>query len=125
MDIFSYRNLRVYQGALLLVTSIYNVVKCFPIEDRYALSDQLRRAIVSVPSNLAEGLSRYSRKEQLHFMELSYGSLMEVMCQIEISKSLGYINEELFYSIESDIIVIAKQLSGLRKSLQASLNKKE
>lgn len=125
MDIFSYRNLRVYQGALLLVTSIYNVVKFFPIEERYALSDQLRRAIVSVPSNLAEGLSRYSRKEQLHFMELSYGSLMEVMCQIEISKSLGYINEELFYSIESDIIVIAKQLSGLRKSLQASLNKKD
>ena len=125
MDIFSYRNLRVYQGALLLVTSIYKVVKCFPIEERYALSDQLRRAIVSVPSNLAEGLSRYSRKEQLHFMELSYGSLMEVMCQIEISKSLGYINEELFYSIESDIIVIAKQLSGLRKSLQASLNKKD
>ena len=121
MDIFSYRNLRVYQGAMQLVTSIYNTLKSFPVEERYALSDQLRRAVVSVPSNLAEGLSRYSRKEQLHYVELSYGSLMEVMCQMEISYNLGYVNEDGFKAIEADVIVIAKQLSGLRTSLQSSI----
>lgn len=67
MDVFSYRNLRVYQGALQLVTSIYNILKSFPVEERYGLSDQLRRASVSVPSNLAEGSSRFSqRTNSLH-----------------------------------------------------------
>ena len=121
MDVFSYRNLRVYQGALLLVTKIYNVLKTFPVEERYALSDQLRRAAVSIPSNIAEGLSRFSRKEQLHFIELAYGSLMEVMCQIEISHNLGYVNDEKYNALENDVVVIAKQLSGLRASLQSSI----
>lgn len=125
MELFSYRKLRVYQGALLLVKSIYNVVKGFPVEERYALSDQLRRASISVPSNLAEGLGRTSRKEELHFIEISYGSLMEVMCQMEISLSLGYVDEESFNAIEADVLVIAKQLSGLKASLQSSSYNKE
>ena len=121
MDVFSYRNLRVYQGALQLVTSIYNILKSFPVEERYGLSDQLRRASVSVPSNLAEGSSRFSRKEQIHYIELSYGSLLEVMCQIEISHNLGYVNDDNFNAIESDVMVLAKQLSGLRTSMQSSI----
>lgn len=120
MDVFSYRNLRVYQGALQLVTSIYGILKSFPVEERYCLTDQLRRASVSIPSNLAEGSSRFSRKEQLHYIELSYGSLMEVMCQIEISHNLGYVNDENFNAIQSDVMVLAKQLSGLRTSMQSS-----
>ena len=90
-----------------------------------ALCDQLRRASVSVPSNIAEGMSRLSDKEKVHFIEISYGSLMEVLCQMEISKELNYVTEEQMKDIENQITIIAKQLSKLRTTLSnSSLNSK-
>lgn len=88
MDSFGFRDLRVYQTSRDLVKTIYSVLAAYPSNEQYALCDQLRRASVSVPSNIAEGMSRSSDKEKIHFIEISYGSLMEVLCQVEISKEL-------------------------------------
>lgn len=123
MDSFSFRDLRVYQTSKDLVKTIYNILATYPSNEQYALCDQLRRASVSVPSNIAEGMSRSSDKEKIHFIEISYGSLMEVLCQVEISKELNYITEEKLDVLEKQITVIAKQLSKLRTTLSnSSLN---
>ena len=125
MDSFGFRDLRVYQTSRDLVKTIYSVLDAYPSNEQYALCDQLRRASVSVPSNIAEGMSRSSDKEKAHFIEISYGSLMEVLCQMEISKELNYVTEEQMKDIENQITIIAKQLSKLRTTLSnSSLNSK-
>ena len=125
MDSFGFRDLRVYQTSRDLVKTIYSVLAAYPSNEQYALCDQLRRASVSVPSNIAEGMSRSSDKEKAHFIEISYGSLMEVLCQMEISKELNYVTEEQMKDIENQITRIAKQLSKLRTTLSnSSLNSK-
>lgn len=116
-NIFGFENLAAYQRAMDLVDKVYDLMKGFPSEERFALCDQLRRAVVSVPSNIAEGLGRMSEKEQVHFIEISYGSLMEVYCQLNIAKRRHYISEEVFKDLASEIENIAKPLSGLRNSL--------
>ena len=118
MDNFSYRKLRVYQHSKLFVISVYKMLVAFPAEEKYALSDQLRRAVISIPSNIAEGMSRTSVKEQLHFLEIAYGSLNEVMCQLELSQELGYITQNQLKELEDEYQTIAQMLSGLRKSKQ-------
>lgn len=122
MDCYNYRKMYVYQNAIELVKSIYQLLSLFPTKEQYNLCDQLRRACVSIPSNIAEGMSRFSYKEKLHFIEISYGSLMEVMCQLEISKELNYISQEQLKKLEEKITVIAKQLSMLRKALTPKPN---
>lgn len=117
MNIFGFENLAAYQRAMDLVEKVYGLLKKFPREEQYALCDQLRRAVVSVPSNIAEGLSRLSQKEEVRFIEISYGSLMETYCQLNIAKRLNYITEEELGSLVKDIEDIARPLSGLRKSL--------
>ena len=121
MDNYNFRDLRVYQNSMGLVKNIYQLLESFPSKEQYALSDQLRRACVSVPSNIAEGMSRTSEKEKVHFLEISYGSLMEVLCQIEISKELNYITLQQFSDLENQITLIAKQLSKLRITLNSKL----
>ncbi|MBO4316334.1 MAG: four helix bundle protein, partial [Prevotella sp.] len=100
-----------------LVKSVYSLVKNFPVDERNALSDQLRRAVISVPSNIAEGMGRTSPKEQVRFLEISYGSLMEVLCQLQLAQDLNYITIEEYYEQRSMIQTTAKILSGLRSSL--------
>lgn len=124
MECFSYRNLRVYQQAKELVIYVYNLLKIFPKEENYALCDQLRRAVISVPSNIAEGMGRTSIKEQIHFIEIAFGSLNEVMCQLEIAYELLFINKEQMLQSEEQVKNIAQMLSGLRNSKFDSLNVK-
>ena len=73
-NIFHFENLVAYQRGLELVTHVYEVIKNFPREEQYALCDQLRRAVVSIPSNIAEGMGRFSNKEKAHYLEIAYGS---------------------------------------------------
>ena len=117
MEEFTYRKLRVYQQSKKLVLVIYDLLKYFPKEENYALCDQLRRAVISIPSNIAEGISRTSRKEQIHFLEISFGSLNEVMCQIEIANELGIISQENLLLVEDYYKLISQMLSGLRRSI--------
>lgn len=121
MDKFTFFDLRVYQEAKLLVREVYSLMDNFPKYETYALSDQLRRAVVSVPSNIAEGSGRFSIKEKIYFIEIAYGSLTETLCQLDIAHDLGYINDKEFEDEKERIDVIGKQLSGLRASFQKQL----
>jgi len=118
---FSYRKLNVYQLSKQLVKDIYRIVGSFPKTENFALGDQMRRAAVSVPSNIAEGTSKVSPKEQFHFLEIAYGSLMEIMCQLEISFDLGYINQSQFHQSEENIVMIYKMLFSMQSSLRSRL----
>lgn len=114
MDFFSFAKLAAYQRAMELVVDVYAALNSFPDEERYALCDQLRRAVVSIPSNIAEGLTRFSNKEKAHFLEIAYGSLMETYCQLEVAKRLNYITEDEFLVFQGKIDETAKPITGLR-----------
>ena len=118
---YTFRKLNVYQLSKVLVRDIYGLTAEFPNNEKYALGDQMRRAVVSVPSNIAEGTSKTSLKEQYHFLEISYGSLMELMCQTEIAYDLCYISLEQFSLIEDEIGHIYKMLSTMQSSLKSRL----
>ena len=110
----SYKQLDVYAKARKLVVTIYTLLKHYPADERYALVDQMRRAVISIPSNIAEGLSRTAPKEQAHFLDIAYGSLMEIDCQLDISLDLGYISPEMKKLIDIDITAIAKMIRSLK-----------
>ena len=120
MEVFGYRKLIAYQKAKEVVKHTYKLLKKFPAEERYAMSDQLRRASVSITSNIAEGINRYSVKDKSHFIEMSYGSLMEVSSQFEIAEELGYITAEERLSMDQLIEDVARLLSGLQKTFKPS-----
>ena len=116
MEVFGYRRLVAYQKAKEVVKMTYKLIKKFPSKERYGMSDQLRRASVSITSNIAEGINRYSAKDKAHFIEMAYGSLMEVSSQFEIAEDLKYINIEDRSNIDILISDVARLLSGLQKS---------
>ena len=109
-----YKKLEVYTVGKELVLHVYELLKKFPKEEQYALCDQLRRAVISVPSNIAEGLGRLSKKEQVRFIEIAYGSLLEVETQLELACDLHYISEEDLDGVMALVDREAKLLSGLR-----------
>ena len=123
----SFRNLNAYIKAKELVSQVYALIKKFPKEEQYALCDQLRRAVISIPSNIAEGSGRMTTKDQSHFYSIAYGSLMEVLAQLDVASDLGYITKEEFQHIETLIDVESKLLTGLvnkRNSSAASTKHK-
>ena len=119
MENYQYRfeKLNVWIEARALVVMVYGIIKKFPLEERFALCDQLRRAVISIPSNIAEGCGRVSVKEQIHFMEIAYGSLMETYTQLQIGVDLNYITEDELQPAKNKIGAVAKLLSGFRNSL--------
>ncbi len=114
---FSFEALEVYQKCRILVRDVYRVQSHFPGEERYALGDQIRRASTSITANLAEGSGRISPKEQLHFYEISYGSLMEAYNQLILAADLKYIGENNLEKLRPEIDTVARMLNGLRSSL--------
>ena len=121
-EIFNYKKLVAYQRAKDLVKAVYDLLRGFPKEEQYALCDQLRRAVVSVTSNIAEGTNRQTYPDKIHFLEIAYGSLMEVHSQMDVACDLGYISAVNLMFIEELIIGVVKPLSGLRSSYQAKLH---
>ncbi len=113
---YSFEKLNVWKEAKKLVVDVYHLLDTFPNFEKYALCDQIRRAIVSVPSNIAEGSGRKSLKEQIHFLEIAYGSLMEVYNQLLIAVDLTYINKESVEAIKPSIDSVAKMINGLSNS---------
>ena len=109
MDKFKFFDLRVYKEAKLLVREVYSLLDKFPKVETFALSNQLRRAVVSFPSNIAEGSGRYSIREKIHFIEIAYGSLTETLCQLDIAHDLLYISDKEFTEEKERIEVIGKQ----------------
>ena len=118
---FQFEKLDAWQEARKLVASVYRLVGKFPQQERYGLSDQLHRAVVSVPSNIAEGSGRMAIKESIHFLEIAFGSLMEVYCQLQFAVDLGYINDDDLRAVKPQIFTTSKLVSGLRKSKEAKL----
>ena len=122
MDRFSFEDLDAYKYSRALVRSVYTLIEKLPSTERNALANQIRRAVISIPSNIAEGMGRVSIKEQVHFIEISYGSLMEVLCQMQLARDLNYISEEEMLIKRGQIQKTAKILSGLRSALIKKLN---
>lgn len=120
MNRYSYKNLNVYQDAKALVVVIYKLLEEFPEVERYALCNQIRRAAISITSNIAEGVSRMSNKEKIHFIEIAFASMMEVDSQLDISVELGFIKREQYININEQMDAIGRQLSALRARYQQS-----
>lgn len=123
-EVFGYRKLIAYQKGKEMVKRTYQLLKKFPSEERYAMCDQLRRASVSITSNIAEGINRFSVKDKAHFVEMAYGSLMEVSSQFEIAEELGYISSEDRLSMDILVEEEARLLSGLLNSYKPSTDTK-
>ena len=113
---FSFEKLIVWQNSRKLVKEIYDITDLFPKEERFCIIDQLRRAAISISSNLAEGSSRTSSKDQAHFTNLAYSSLMEVLNQLYIADDLNYISKEKLADLKIKISEISNQLNALRNS---------
>jgi len=117
MEALLYRNLIVWQKAMDFSLLVYSVVRQFPSDERYALSDQVRRAVVSIASNIAEGCGRASNKDYAHFLAIARGSLYETMTQLEMAFKLGYIGT--LDELESAAEEIGKMLGSLLKKYGA------
>lgn len=119
---FQFEKLNAWQEARKLVVNVYQLLEKFPKTENYALSDQLRRAVVSVPSNIAEGTGRLAIKEQIHFLEIAYASLMELYCQLQIAVDLGYMTPEELQLVKRKVFTTSKLISGLHSSKVAQIN---
>ncbi|MBR4918071.1 MAG: four helix bundle protein [Bacteroidales bacterium] len=113
-SIFSFENLEVWKCSRKLVVDVYSMVKKFPAVEKFALCDQLRRAIVSVSSNIAEGNGRTSPNEKVRFIEIAYGSLLESYCQLLLAADLDYITVDDLNTLKKQFELISKMLIGLR-----------
>lgn len=112
----SFTDLETWKEGHKFVLMLYKETKSFPNDERFGLTDQLRRAVVSITSNIAEGFSRSSKKEKIQFFHIALGSLTEVQNQLLIARDLSYINEENFQAIAGQSILVSKLIRGLIKS---------
>jgi four helix bundle protein len=109
-----HRDLAVWQKSMSLVTDIYNATRCFPRDEVFGLSSQIRRAAISIPSNLAEGHGRNSRREFRQFIGQARGSLLESETQLEIAQNLGYVSGKVALELLSRAREIGRMLNGLK-----------
>ena len=119
----SYKDLTVWEKSMDLTEEIYKLVKTFPKEEIYALSNQMRRAAVSIPSNIAEGSSRQSTKEFIQFIYIACGSLSELETQLLLSRRLNYVDDEKFNYIISLCDEVGRMLNGLKCVLNSKLKR--
>lgn len=115
MKVKSYEELVAWQRAMLLAKVVYSLQKKLPKEEIYGLGDQIRRAVVSIPSNIAEGFGRESQNEFKHFLSIALGSLFEVKTQLQLAETLGYL--QLDAGTLSLLDEVGKLIKGLSRSL--------
>ena len=120
--IFNFEKLEVWQMSRQLTVEIYKLTKTFPSEEKFSLSSQMQRASVSIVSNIAEGSSRSSLKDQLRFTEIAYGSLLELYAQLVIANELKYIDEISIKNFQLLFKELSNKLSALKNSQQKRLN---
>lgn len=120
----SYRDLQVWQRAMTLVVHCYRHTELFPRSELYGLTGQLRRAAVSIPSNIAEGHERQSPKEFLHHLSIASGSLAELETQIELAMRLNDLVTDDAESLLLECTEVGRMLGGLRKAVRARINAK-
>ena len=117
---FTFEKLQIYQLSKELVRHIYSLTRLFPEIERFALVTQLNRAVVSVVSNIAEGSGRSTAKDKAHFINMAYGSLMEVTCQVDIAYDLGYVSLEQKEFVFSFVKNLSVKMSNFVSSLEHS-----
>ena len=114
-----HKNLELWTKVMEFVTYIYRMSKDFPREEEFGLKSQLRRAAVSIPSNISEGLTRWSKRDRLHFLNMAQSSLSEINAQVEVSRRLGLINGIADAEANDQLSVIEMMLNGLIRSIRA------
>ena len=119
----SYRDLIAWRKAMSLVREIYDATRLFPRDELYGLTSQLRRAAVSVPSNIAEGQARFSSKEFAHFLSQARGSLVEIETQILIAQDLGYLSATKTLQLLQQAAELGRVLNGLITSIRGVAQK--
>lgn len=112
-----HKKLQLWVKAIDLVVKIYEVTKQFPREEEFGLKSQLRRAAVSVPSNISEGLTRRTKKDKLHFLNMAQSSLSEIDAQIEIATRLEFLDLQIESEVNEDLSFVERLLSGLMRSI--------
>ena len=118
--VYPFEKLRVWESARQLVRSVYKATRAFPRGEIYGLTSQTNRAAVSVAANLTEGSARSSRKEQAHFSQITYGSLMELACLLVLAVDLGFLSTDEESDLRIGIASVSRQLDALRKSQVSS-----
>ena len=112
-----HKKLVLWGKVIDFVVFVYETTKVFPKEEEYGLKSQLRRAAVSVPSNISEGLSRRTKKDKIHFLNIAQASLSEIDAQIEVSQRLGFINQNIEAAANERMMIIEQMLSGLIRAV--------
>jgi four helix bundle protein len=120
---FGFEKLDVWQEARKLTTDIYKLTDKFPEKEKFGLTNQMRRSVVSIAANIAEGTTRFSAKEQAHFSSISYGSLIELMSHLIVSVDLGYVTLEELELIINKIQPLSLKINNLRNTQLAKANK--
>ena len=118
----SFTDLNAWREAHTLVLEIYRITKQFPKEEQFGLTNQIRRAGVSITSNIAEGFSRNSYREKVQFYSMSLGSLTEVQNQLLIARDIGYIETDIFQKVAAQSVAVNKLINGLIKSSKAVIH---
>lgn len=113
---YAFENLEVWKKSRDLTKRVYQVTKGFPAEEKYGLTSQLRRAAVSVSSNIAEGSTRWSKKDQARFYEIAFGSLIEILNQLILADDLGFLKDNDLENTRSKIDDMGRMLNALHKS---------
>ena len=113
---FSFERLVAWQEAKELTMSIYQETKSFPIDEKFGLTQQIRRAAMSVCANIAEGSTRSTPKDQAYFTTIAYGSLIELLNHLIIANELGYLEKKVFQALRHSIELLSVKLSNLKKS---------
>ena len=121
----THKDLRVWQQSIDLVSSVYLTTKSFPKDELFGLVSQMRRAAVSIPSNIAEGFARGTNKEKIHFLRISSGSMSELETQLVLSKKLEYISEEEYQEVSEHLTAVWKQLNSLITSIRKRMEPQE
>jgi four helix bundle protein len=118
----SFRNLKVWQSAMALVEDVYHVTTTFPVQERFGLTSQLRRAAISVPSNIGEGKRRKREKVLAHHLDIALGSQGELEVQLEIERRVGFLNEADYKRLQHQTEEFGRMLNGLISSVQDQLD---
>ncbi|MFC2105525.1 four helix bundle protein [Candidatus Bipolaricaulota bacterium] len=113
-----HRKLDVWNEVMDLVVTLYEITGAFPKTEQYALADQLRRAAVSIPSNIAEGAARQTKKEFVQFLHIARGSASEIDTQLEVAHRLNYISDEAKRALDARLEAIGRMLTGLIRSVR-------
>lgn len=113
---FGFEKLDVWKNSIIFVQQIYNLTEKFPKSELYCLTSQIRRAAISIPSNIAEGSTRKSFKDQARYSEIAFGSLIEVLNQLIIANKLNYINEDILNLTRLEVEKISRQINALKNS---------